>query len=256
MNLRLVVLAICIAALPAWAKGKKPESKPSAVNVSGTWETANEGFYVRLRQAGDVVSGQTYKGSEIPVRGAWSADHLVLVVNWGANDPAKCERAMLVVKSKATVQNMEAIWFNPGGTRPDKFSRTSSDTGAAGAYPYAGELKACGDVLAYELTFDVGSDVLKNPDAPILAAVADVLKGDAAAKLRVVGHTDSTGDAVKNKDLSLRRADAVKKKLTELSGVDPGRIATEGLGPDQPLQDNGAPAGRAVNRRVEIATAR
>jgi outer membrane protein OmpA-like peptidoglycan-associated protein len=38
----------------------------------------------------------------------------------------------------------------------------------------------------------------------------------------------------------------------ELAGTDPARITTEGMGPDQPLEDNGTPAGRALKRRVEI----
>lgn len=86
--------------------------------------------------------------------------------------------------------------------------------------------------------------------------MADLLKTDPTAKLRIVGHTDATGNAASNKKLSLERADAVKQRIVELAGADPGRLATEGMGPDQPLESNDSPAGRALNRRVEIALGR
>jgi outer membrane protein OmpA-like peptidoglycan-associated protein len=120
------------------------------------------------------------------------------------------------------------------------------------SYPYADELKVCGDIVTYELSFNVGSAVIKSPDAPVLGAMAALLNTDPTMKLRIVGHTDATGDAASNKTLSLQRAEAVKKRIVELAGTDPARITTEGMGPDQPLEDNGTPAGRALNRRVEI----
>lgn len=224
-----------------------------AVNMSGTWATQNEGFYVKLRQSGDLVTGKTFQSAAAVVRGAWSGDQLVLsIFETGYTD--QCRRDTLVVTGGGTVRAMKAQWFHSDGATPtDSFGRTSSDAGEAVEYPYADELKLCGDLLSYELMFDVNSDVLKGSDWPILSAVANLLKQDPSLKFRVIGHTDSTGDAKKNKDLSLRRAEAVRKKIVELSGADAGRVQIEGMGPDQPLQDNGTPAGRAVNRRVEIA---
>jgi len=106
--------------------------------------------------------------------------------------------------------------------------------------------------VTYELSFDVGSAVIKSPDAPVLGAMAALLKTDPTMKLRVVGHTDATGDAAKNQPLSLQRAEAVKKRILELAAADPARITTEGMGPDQPVESNDTPTGRALNRRVEI----
>jgi outer membrane protein OmpA-like peptidoglycan-associated protein len=142
-------------------------------------------------------------------------------------------------------------WYgDPNGG--DGLTRVSADPGAPVSYPYADELKVCGDIVTYELSFNVGSAVIKSPDAPVLGAMAALLNTDPTMKLRIVGHTDATGDAASNKTLSLQRAEAVKKRIVELAGTDPARITTEGMGPDQPLEDNGTPAGRALNRRVEI----
>jgi OmpA-OmpF porin, OOP family len=93
-------------------------------------------------------------------------------------------------------------------------------------------------------------------DWPILAAVAEVLKGDPALKIEVSGHTDSTGEAKKNRELSERRAAAVKRALVEKYGADGARITAKGWGAEQPIQDNATEDGRAFNRRVEIVASR
>lgn len=138
----------------------------------------------------------------------------------------------------------------------DGITRTSAEGSGEIEYPYEKELKVCGDLLAYELTFDVNSDVLKGTDWPILTALANLLKSDKSLKIRVAGHTDSTGSPEANKTLSIKRAEAVKKKLVEKYGADEKRILADGMGQDQPIEDNKTPLGRAANRRVEISIIR
>ncbi len=231
-------------------------AKASApVNVTGTWEAQNEGFRARLRQEGEAVSGDSLV-RPMAVRGAWSGSDLVLVVNWAPGDPGKCERSTLAASGNGTLQRLPSMWFSAEGNRPDTISRVGAEAPGPNPYPYAAELKACGDLSAYELVFDSGTDVLKGTSWPILDAVAGLLKDDPGLKLRVAGHTDSTGDAAANRALSARRAETVRKKLVELSGVEASRVRAEGFGADQPAQDNATSAGRAANRRVEIAIER
>ena len=71
------------------------------------------------------------------------------------------------------------------------------------------------------------------------------------SNIQVVGHTDSTGSAAYNQDLSERRARSVAGILTA-GGVSQGRVATTGRGASQPITSNDTAAGRAQNRRVEI----
>jgi outer membrane protein OmpA-like peptidoglycan-associated protein len=66
-----------------------------------------------------------------------------------------------------------------------------------------------------------------------------------------VGHTDNTGTAAYNQDLSQRRAVSVANVLRD-AGVPSGRISAYGRGEDQPIATNLSPDGRAQNRRVEI----
>ncbi len=103
-----------------------------------------------------------------------------------------------------------------------------------------------GDIL-----FDTGSAVLKPEAVDQVSKVGDVIAKYADDRVRVEGHTDSTGGARQNEELSLRRADAVKRVLTS-RGVQDKQILVLGLGETKPVADNGTAAGRAKNRRVEL----
>ena len=70
-------------------------------------------------------------------------------------------------------------------------------------------------------------------------------------KVRLEGHTDSTGDASANKTLSLDRANAVKDLMAQ-AGVDPSRMDTDGWGQEKPIASNDTDEGRAMNRRTEL----
>ena len=69
--------------------------------------------------------------------------------------------------------------------------------------------------------------------------------------MRIVGHTDATGDPEHNVHLSLDRALAIEAALVD-RGVDPQRLVTAGLGESRPMTSNATPEGRALNRRVEL----
>ena len=70
-----------------------------------------------------------------------------------------------------------------------------------------------------------------------------------AYKLNIAGHTDNSGKADKNLQLSKDRAAAVKDYLVN-KGIDASRMATEGYGDTQPVATNKTKAGKALNRRV------
>ena len=84
-----------------------------------------------------------------------------------------------------------------------------------------------------------------------LAQMADALLQTKERNLTVEGHTDSSGSANYNLDLSQRRAEAVQSFLVG-RGYDPARIQATGVGEARQVADNGSAEGRANNRRVEI----
>ncbi len=70
-------------------------------------------------------------------------------------------------------------------------------------------------------------------------------------RIEISGHTDSSGDEQKNRDLSQQRADAVRAYLVK-HGIAEARLESKGYGPQFPIGNNATPEGRAQNRRVEF----
>lgn len=112
------------------------------------------------------------------------------------------------------------------------------------------ELDKSGHVALY-LNFDTDKAVIRDADKGTLEQVNELLVKNAALKLLVEGHTDTSGDAKRNKVLSEQRARAVVDALVG-KGVDKLRLASAGLGGTKPVADNGSEDGRAKNRRVEL----
>jgi len=101
------------------------------------------------------------------------------------------------------------------------------------------------------IQFESAKDVIKASSNSILDKVVTVLKENPSYNLDINGHTDNKGIAAKNLALSQRRADAVKKYLTN-KGIDAARLTSKGFGDTVPVADNKTPAGQAKNRRVEF----
>ena len=113
-------------------------------------------------------------------------------------------------------------------------------------------IMSAGRYVTYGILFDTGSDRLKPESAAVIKSIAAGLQANADLKLKIEGHTDSTGDAALNLDLSKRRAEAVKQVLVAEFQIDAARLTADGLGATKPLEPNDTPQGRAQNRRVEF----
>ena len=87
----------------------------------------------------------------------------------------------------------------------------------------------------------------------ILDPVGKFLNAHPNHRVEVRGHTDSTGSAATNQAVSDKRAQKVREYLVAYQNVQPTRISAKGYGPSLPVATNATEAGRALNRRVEIA---
>lgn len=112
------------------------------------------------------------------------------------------------------------------------------------------ELDAKGRVALY-INFDTDKASLRADAQPVIDEIHKLLTADASLKLSIEGHTDSTGSADHNRQLSASRARSVFGALVGL-GTDPSRLGSKGFGPDKPIGDNATDEGRAKNRRVEL----
>ncbi len=106
-------------------------------------------------------------------------------------------------------------------------------------------------VMASDITFPVDGDQVNPQFYRTLAAVGEVLAEYEKTTIEVSGHTDATGAAQYNQDLSQRRANSVAYVLQQ-NGVMPQRMYVQGFGKTRPIASNATPAGRTKNRRVEI----
>lgn len=125
--------------------------------------------------------------------------------------------------------------------------------GGGGKSALADQLRKSCHVQLSGIYFNTGSARLLEESQPALKIIAAVVAQSREPVLTVEGHTDNIGTAAFNQDLSERRAAAVRQALISQFGVAPGRLATKGFGFTRPLESNDTVAGRARNRRVELA---
>lgn len=99
--------------------------------------------------------------------------------------------------------------------------------------------------------FDSGKATLKSESSGILNQIAGIMVKYPDFNLSISGHTDNTGTATNNQNLSEKRANSCYKFLTN-AGVSASRMNYAGYGESRPIADNNTLRGRALNRRVEF----
>jgi chemotaxis protein MotB len=109
-----------------------------------------------------------------------------------------------------------------------------------------------------DVTFDSGSDAIKEAAKPTLHQLAEILNGAAAAyDVKILGHTDgqpithNRAAHPTNMHLSAHRAISVRKEMVAM-GVAPTRFEVAGRGEFDPIVANGPDGKAAQNRRVEF----
>jgi outer membrane protein OmpA-like peptidoglycan-associated protein/opacity protein-like surface antigen len=116
------------------------------------------------------------------------------------------------------------------------------------------QIERAADFVLDGVAFASGSSVLTADARLQLEEVAAWLAGE-PGPVEIRGHTDASGEAEANRDLSVRRAESVRQALIQL-GLPAARLTAVGYGEEAPIADNGTPEGRASNRRVEVRRVR
>ena len=106
--------------------------------------------------------------------------------------------------------------------------------------------------FASGVLFPFDSDQVLPAGRENLRQLANSLRDYPETEVLIVGHTDSQGADDYNMRLSYRRAESARQFLAG-QGINASRIRVEGRGEMEPVADNSTDAGRAQNRRVEIA---
>ncbi|MBO9657754.1 MAG: OmpA family protein, partial [Chitinophagaceae bacterium] len=103
-----------------------------------------------------------------------------------------------------------------------------------------------------DVLFESGKANLQVNCFAVLDSIAKSVKGKTVDSLVFKGHTDNTGTAAFNTDLSINRAKVVADYIAPMISAKRIPVFVYGLSDQQPIADNRQPAGRQKNRRVEI----
>jgi outer membrane protein OmpA-like peptidoglycan-associated protein len=104
---------------------------------------------------------------------------------------------------------------------------------------------------ATAIQFDLGKATIKKTSHKLLNEVVKILNDYPDYLMTIEGHTDNTGNAAKNMQLSKDRAAAVKAYFVS-KGIAADRLMDDGFGDTKPVASNKTAAGRAKNRRVAM----
>ncbi|MFO7714732.1 OmpA family protein [Desulfosarcina sp.] len=102
------------------------------------------------------------------------------------------------------------------------------------------------------MRFPVGKSIIMPDNYALLSKVQKAIRTFDDPRVIVEGHTDTTGSNEVNMLLSQQRAEAVRAYMIANQTLLPDSISAVGYGSERPLASNATPAGRAINRRIDI----
>jgi outer membrane protein OmpA-like peptidoglycan-associated protein len=191
------------------------------------------------RQLGDALPGPLSHliGGDAGVRDGVSGRRAVAVHAEEATRKPRLGRWLLLALAVAAAL---MLLMSRRGARREALSEA---LGGAGAIPQR--------FVLGDLTFRTESAEIDPASARVLDDVARAMAASPGGRIRVEGHTDSSGMREANQQLSQARAESTRTYLMS-QGVAGDRIDAVGYGADRPLADNDSAAGRSDNRRTEI----
>ena len=105
--------------------------------------------------------------------------------------------------------------------------------------------------MATTIFFDFDSFTIRAEAQPILEAHARFLNANRGRQVSLEGHTDDRGGREYNLALGQKRAEAVRRALTQL-GVSDGQLEAVSFGKEKPAVQGADESAYAQNRRVEL----
>ena len=213
--------------------------------VSGSTVLGGDGSGVTTNSSGTVVNGGDGSGNY--------STATVSIINNGDGSGSYSDSTMTIRNNGdgTAVVNGTTVTDAP---KVDKVSKLGKFPPITSLQP----VESCGTLITLEdgVLFDFGKSDIRPDAAQTLKSLAGVLNNAKVPAAHIYGHTDSVSDEAFNQQLSEARANAVKNDLAK-NGVTATMDAT-GYGESKPVAPNenadgsDNPAGRALNRRVEI----
>lgn len=241
--------------------GAQEPQKPFEKNVSGTYKTERWGDFHIKQEGTSIVGCYEFDGGMLE----GGLDGRIMTLTWKENGDQENDKGPAVFLFDDDGKKFTGFWtFSnteyysgtwDGEKSSDKvgncehFKNLSSENAAGSKIEE--ELEKTGRAAVYGINFDFNSANIKDESKTTLDQIVSVLKENSDWKMVVEGHTDNIGGESFNQTLSEKRAEAVKKYLSD-AGIAASRLTAKGLGLSKPVATNDTEAGRARNRRVEL----
>ncbi len=216
------------------------------------------GAFRCIKCHGEYGKGQPLNNNLFPVLGGQHKEYLIKQLTDFKMEERENDRSgmMLRITTRLTDHDIEALATYlsrepPPVPAPAPEPTPVSDVSDTTVSEVWQTLMEDKPVHIEDTNFEIGSAKLKSNVFKTLDEVVGFVSQKSDAKLALVGYTDTTGSAKTNRQLSLARAESVKKYIVK-KGVSADRITTQGEGSANPVGDNNTKAGRAKNRRVDI----
>jgi outer membrane protein OmpA-like peptidoglycan-associated protein len=158
-------------------------------------------------------------------------------------------RALAVVRSQDGVRVVRAR-SRPVPPRPEASPTPTASNSPTPAQSQPAPVQSQLAALP-QITFETGSATLTPQGRAAVDQAAGILRASPTIRVRIEGHTDSTGTPEANLALSRARAQTVLDTLLSL-GIAADRMSAVGYGDTRPEVPDTTPANQAVNRRVEF----
>jgi len=107
-------------------------------------------------------------------------------------------------------------------------------------------------ISVHGFRFPSGGSEIGTDNFALMNKIIQAVKTFPESHVEIAGHTDSTGSASVNRNLSRARAANVARFLVEVGGIPASQVTATGYGEERPVASNETAAGRAANRRVEV----
>jgi outer membrane protein OmpA-like peptidoglycan-associated protein len=128
-------------------------------------------------------------------------------------------------------------------------SLASTETATAADFSAGPSKQEAALSLPVQFAFD-SADILSNARQQLDALAEGIRLLPGMKSVVIEGHTDAVGSEQYNEQLSQRRANAVKRYLVAVHGIEPARLRAVGMGQYRPLP--GSDPYAAENRRVQF----
>lgn len=183
-----------------------------------------------------------------------SVTAVAMVIAVGAAAPSLAQSEDASQKSAAELQQM----FEKQKTRglviaPAAGTETTAPAADTQAQMASAEVYTpvdAGTEINVRVSFDFDSALLRESEKPKLATLCEAISNMEGQVFRIVGHTDSSGSETYNQQLSILRANEVKRYMVGTCGIAEDRLLAIGVGEEHPVNPDNPTADE--NRRVEF----